>query len=338
MSNEAAWITEKQAKPLQVKEAPMPKAGPNEVVIKNQAVAINPVDWKIQEAGIFLQKYPNIIGTDVAGEIHEVGEGVTHVKKGDRVIAHAFSLLTNNPAHGAFQLYTLHEALVVAKLPSSIPFTSGCVLPLSISTASMCLFSKSTLGLPLPTSNPKDTGKSVLIWGGSSSVGTSAIQLAAAAGVKVVTTAGKHNLDAMKDLGAAEAFDYASSSVAENITSALQGTTFLGVCDCIGTPQAAGAWSPVYKKLGGRYASVLPDAKGLPDGIKGASVYAPMVARSDREVGEAVWGKWVAEALEKGTLKPKPDAIVVGKGLEDIQKGFDKQKEGVSFRKVVVEL
>ena len=46
MSNQAAWITEAKAKPLQVKEAPLPKASPNEVVIKNHAVAVNPVDCK----------------------------------------------------------------------------------------------------------------------------------------------------------------------------------------------------------------------------------------------------------------------------------------------------
>lgn len=107
MSNKAAWIPEAKGQ-LQVKEAPMPKAGKGEVVIKNHAVAVNPVDCeylhflvgmslliragKIQDYGIFLQKYPNVCGTDVAGEVHEVGEGVTHVTKGDRVLGFVFRL------------------------------------------------------------------------------------------------------------------------------------------------------------------------------------------------------------------------------------------------------
>lgn len=86
-SNSAAWITEKQGKPLKVSEAPLPKPGPNDVVVKNHAIAINPVDWKIQDTGYFIQHYPNILGTDVAGEIHEVGSDVKNFKKGDRVLA-----------------------------------------------------------------------------------------------------------------------------------------------------------------------------------------------------------------------------------------------------------
>jgi len=77
----------------------MPKAGKDQVVIKNHAVAVNPVDWKIQDYDFFV-KYPTVLGTDVAGEVHEVGEGVTHVKKGDRVLGHAHSLIASNPEEG----------------------------------------------------------------------------------------------------------------------------------------------------------------------------------------------------------------------------------------------
>lgn len=253
---------------------------------------------------------------------------------------HAFSLVNNNPAHGGFQLYTVCNALVVAKIPSSLEFTSATVLPLAISTASACLFQKSTLALPLPTSatNPTSTGKSVLIWGGSSSVGAAAIQLAAGAGVKVVSVASKHNLDKLKDLGASAAFDYNSSSVVDDIIAALEGTDFAGVCDCIGSDATAKAWTPVYKKLGGKYGSVMPQAQGLPEGIQGSAVFAPSVALGDRYVGEAVWAKWVPEALESGALKALPGPIVVGSGLDAVQKGCDAQRKGVSFGKIVISL
>ncbi|KAF2027566.1 GroES-like protein [Setomelanomma holmii] len=340
MSNQAAWITEAKAKPLQVKEAPMPKAGKGEVVVKNHAVAVNPVDWKIQDYGIFLQKYPNICGTDVAGEVHEVGEGVTHVKKGDRVLGHAFSLVTNNPAQGGFQLYTACNSLVVAKIPDSLDYNAAAVLPLAISTASACLFKKETLALPLPSNDakPSTSGKSVLIWGGSSSIGAVAIQLAVGAGVKVVSVASKHNLEKLKEMGASAAFDYNSPSVTDDIVAALEGTDYAGVSDCIGTPDAAKAWAPIYKKLGGRYGSVMPGAEGVPEGIEGASVFAPSVALDDKYIGDVVWAKWVPEALESGKLKALPPPIVIEGGLGAVQKGYDKQKKGVSFGKIVVAL
>jgi len=317
----------------------MPKAGKDQVVIKNHAVAVNPVDWKIQDYDFFV-KYPTVLGTDVAGEVHEVGEGVTHVKKGDRVLGHAHSLIASNPEEGGFNLFTLCNALVVQKIPSSMDYTSATVLPLAISTAATCLFKKETIALPLPTSTtkPSPTNKSVLVWGGSSSVGAVAIQLAVGAGVKVVSVASAHNLDKLKELGAYAAFDYKSSSVTDDIIKALEGTEFAGVCDCIGSADSAKAWTPVYKKHGGRYGSVMPAPDALPEGIEGTSVMAVTVAFDDKYVGEAVWAKWVPEALADGTLKAVPTPKVVGKGLKDVQKGLDVQRAGVSFEKVVVEL
>lgn len=246
--------------------------------------------------------------------------------------------MTNQPQHGGFQQYTSCNSLVVSKIPSSISFASAAVLPLSISTAAACLFKKETLAIPLPSTSAKDSGKSVLVWGGSSSVGASAIQLAVGAGLKVVAVAGKHNLDKVKELGASEVFDHSSSTVAEDVIKALEGTQYMGVCDCIGTPPAAEAWSPIYKKLGGRYGTVMPEPKGVPEGIEGGFVFAPTVATADRYVGEAVWGKFIPEALEKGTFKPKPDPTVIKGGLEKVQEGMDKLKQGISFGKYVVEL
>ena len=87
MSNTGAWLVEAKKYPLEVKEAPYPKPSSDEVVIKNHAVAINPVDWKLQQQAMFPLPYPTIIGCDVAGEVVEVGSSVSNVKKGDRVAA-----------------------------------------------------------------------------------------------------------------------------------------------------------------------------------------------------------------------------------------------------------
>lgn len=255
--------------------------------------------------------------------------------------SHHHHLLTSDPQHGAFQLYSLCNSLLVQKIPSSLPFKDAAVLPLAISTAANSLYNKATLGLPYPSLAPPSSvspTKSVLIWGGSGSVGATSIQLAVASGLKVVTVCSARNIDNVKALGAHAVFDYNASSVTEDILGALKGTEYLGVADCISTKESAEGWTPVFKQLGGRYAGVMPDPPGIPEGAEGAVLYAPTVAFSDREIGQKVWVEWVPEALEKGLLKAKPPSKVVGKGLESLQGAVNKQMEGVSFEKIVVEV
>ena len=86
-SNQAAWLVTQHAPSLEVKEAPYPSPGPHEVIIANHAVAINPVDWKMQDHGILIDSYPTTFGCDVAGVVEDVGSNVTIFQQGDRVIA-----------------------------------------------------------------------------------------------------------------------------------------------------------------------------------------------------------------------------------------------------------
>ena len=85
LKNHAAWLRAANT-PLEVGDAPMPTANAGEIVVKNAAVAINPLDCHMQDAGVFVQQWPTIFGCDVAGEVYEVGAGVDRFKKGDRVI------------------------------------------------------------------------------------------------------------------------------------------------------------------------------------------------------------------------------------------------------------
>ena len=64
---------------------PVPRPGAGDLLVKVEAAALNPVDWKIQKHGIFIEKYPAVLGSDFAGIIEEVGEGVDGFSKGDRV-------------------------------------------------------------------------------------------------------------------------------------------------------------------------------------------------------------------------------------------------------------
>lgn len=199
-SNRAAVLKATKA-PLEIEEAPYPTPSENEIVVKNRAIAINPVDWFQQEMGpekIPFLKYPAILGYDIAGEVEAVGSGVTKFKVGDRVAG-----LVNQ----GFQEHVLLSEHMATTIPNSVDFAQGAALPMGVSVATKALFHKDFLGLDLPSASPTPKQETVLIWGGSTSVGSNVIQLAVAAGYEVITTASPSRFEYLKGLGASQVFD-----------------------------------------------------------------------------------------------------------------------------------
>ena len=230
-TNQAAWLPGPNEK-LEIRPSELVKPGPGQVLVKNRAVSINPVDWKFQD-GYSPTGKPRIMGQDVAGEVVEVGDGVTDFCVGQRVLAHVVGLATGRPQDSAFQEFSVAPALSTCPIPDDVSFEQATVLPLAISTAAHGLFSSEYLALPLPRHNVQgSTGnKALLVWGAASSVSCVAVQLAVAAGVKVVATASKKNFALCKDLGASEVFDYNSPSVVGDLTAALQKYDLIGAYD-----------------------------------------------------------------------------------------------------------
>ncbi|OJJ86553.1 zinc-binding alcohol dehydrogenase family protein [Aspergillus glaucus CBS 516.65] len=337
-TNSAAWLPSSKTNPFSIQPAPYTPPGPNELHIRNAAVAINPIDWHLQTKANFPLTYPTILGHDVAGTVAEVGSSVTNFKPGDRVLAHAMSMATQRPQDGAFQLYTTVLENVAAKIPESLAFEEAVVLPLGVSTAAAGLFQKDYLALGLPSVESVATGKTVLVWGGASSVGVNAIQLAVAAGYEVVTTASPRNFDLMRSLGASAVFDYRSETVVEDIISALQGKELAGVYDTIHTGGALQNCLAVLDKLQTRVVvvTVWPVSEELGTDVEVKSVYA--ISIKDNEVGRAVYNDYLPQALAEGKFVAAPAPRVVGKGLEAIQTGIDEWGKGVSAEKIVVSL
>ncbi|KFZ25190.1 hypothetical protein V502_00322 [Pseudogymnoascus sp. VKM F-4520 (FW-2644)] len=188
------------------------------ILIRNRAIAVNPVDGNLQAAPEprWSVKYPVIPGSDVAGVVVAVGPNVTSFKEGDRVLGHGVVMFTRELQCCAFQAHTIVRTNMASEIPDNISFESAAVIPLGFSTAACGLFQDTFLNLQLPTVLPqKQTGKTLLIWGGASSVGSNAIQLAVAAGYKVITTAS-----------------------AKTSMEALIGKTLVGAIDCIGQEAA----------------------------------------------------------------------------------------------------
>ncbi|KAH9919388.1 chaperonin 10-like protein [Fomitopsis serialis] len=300
-----------------VASAPVPKPGPGEVLIKVQSTALNPVDWKIQAFGIFVEKFPSIIGGDAAGVVVEVGEGVTNLKKGDRVFTNGVYGVNE---HATFQQYALGYADVTGKIPDDLSFDQASTIPLGLATAATGLFNEGaetgSVGLFPPWENggrAKYAGEPILVIGGASSVGQYVIQLTKLAGFgPIITTASLRNAGYLKGLGATHILDRNlpdAGLIAEvkKITSAPIKVVF----DAVSEPR---------RKITRRTISELSNIREherpeQPQG--GASLYSK-----------------VTVLLEEGVIKPNP-VEVLPNGLEGIIAGLEKLKQGVSNVKLV---
>ncbi|VTT64400.1 unnamed protein product [Fusarium fujikuroi] len=335
-SNNAAWLVAAKTSPLEVKEAPLTEPSSGHILVKNSAIAINPVDIANQYVGIFIQpsQYPVILGEDVAGTVEAVGPDVTIFKPGDRVLGYATSLATKDNAHSAFQEYTIIRAECASKIPERLSFEQAAVLPLSLATAAWSLFGDVTLAMRYPSLNPTPTEETVLIWGGSSSVGGSAVQLAKAAGYEVITTASAKNHDYVKSLGADHVFEYKSPQVTKDIASLLTGKKLAGAFDASGSEDGMNSASQSIVHADGlRKLICVRSVSSEVAGVEAKTILSTSIINTP--VAKAVFGDYIPAALEQGKFKAVPEAEVVGKGLEAVQLGINTLAKGVSAKKIV---
>lgn len=103
MSVHKALLLEKKFGDLVLGDIETPKPGPGEILVKVHAAALNPVDWKIKKYGFFVEKFPAVLGTDIAGEVSKLGEGVIDFAVGDRVCVYmlAKSIYVEVPAESS---------------------------------------------------------------------------------------------------------------------------------------------------------------------------------------------------------------------------------------------
>jgi NADPH:quinone reductase-like Zn-dependent oxidoreductase len=156
----------------------------------------------------------------------------------------------NNPAFGAFQLYPTLFAPLVCPIPDSLSFDEAAVAPLAVTTAAVNLYHRSHLNLPLPSLSPQPSGKVLLVWGGSSSVGSTAIQLAVASGLEVISTASELNHSLVKSVGATTVLDYKSPAIVQDVVAVLSGRELVGIFDAVSEPESMKPISEILDQIG----------------------------------------------------------------------------------------
>ena len=184
--------------PLREMELPLPELRPHDLLVRVEAVAVNPVDIKVR-AGLAAGVPPRVLGWDAAGCVEAVGAAVSRFKPGDAVMAAGD--ITRPGCHA--QWLAVDER-ITGRRPRGVSWAEAAALPLTGLTAWEALFER--LGLD---AEGGDAGRSLLIIGGAGGVGSLAIQLARHAGLLVLATASRPESAAWaRELGADHVLDH----------------------------------------------------------------------------------------------------------------------------------
>jgi synaptic vesicle membrane protein VAT-1 len=202
---------------LQVQERPEPEAGPGEVRIAVKAAGINFADT-MARVGLYpdAPKPPCVLGYEVAGEIESVGDGVSDVSVGDRVVAGV-------RFGGQAELVTV-PADQVLPLPDRLSFEQGAAIPVNFATAYCALFIMGGL----------KEGDRALVHAAAGGVGTAAVQLAKHRGAEVFGTASGSKHDAIRELGVSHPIDYRTQDFEQEVMRITDGQGVDVIIDATG--------------------------------------------------------------------------------------------------------
>lgn len=279
---------------LSYEEAPRPKPGSGEILIRVSSTSVNPFDCAVHSGYVtsyFNYNLPLVSGSDVSGMVEETGEGVTKFSEGDQVYARAGVF-----RDGAHAEYVLALESDVAFKPKSLDHTQAAALPHVTLAAWQALVELANL----------TKGQTVLIHGAAGGVGHVAVQLAKARGARVVGTSSTH-LDFLEELGVDQVIDYSKTS----FETAVDDVDV--VLDLIGGDTQERSWGVL--KPGGILVSTLQQPSE--ETAAKHNVRQAMVI-STPPIGETLTA--VAGMADAGTIKPTVSAVLP---LKDIRKAHD---------------
>lgn len=259
-----------QSGALSVQTRPVPQPGADEVLIKVRAAGVNPVDWKsaVRRAGM-------VPGIDVSGTIDTLGSGVSGWKVGDAVLGFARQ-------SGSYAEYAVIPVSSLARKPKSMSFDEAAGVPIAGETAWRSLYETAHI----------QKGQTILIHGAAGGVGSAAVQIAKAAGLRVIGTASASNHDYLRSIGVDQAIDYRTQKFEELVKDV---DVVLNTADAETTARSIG----VVKK-GGMLVSIVGPAN--PADCRAAGIQC---ARPNRDPGpsNADMLARVVELADRGKFK-----------------------------------
>ncbi len=269
-------------------ESPQPGAG--QVRVDVAAASANPFDLKVRAGWLrafFPLPMPHTLGTDFAGTVSAVGDGVTSVAVGDRVFGMLAPMLG-----GTFCEQIVVDQRLVRRSPSNLSDIEAAALPLAAVTA---LIAVSELAQVRP-------GQRVLVHGGGGGVGGAAVMLAKHFGATVVATCGGDKCDMVRDLGADEVVDYRSGDFRQTVAPVD------AVIDPIGGPTNLASYEVI--KRGGTLVVVLRnDAVEMANRERLSAQHGVSVREVAFDLRPDLLDR-VRELAESGALRPNVQTVL----------------------------
>lgn len=277
----------------------------DEASVRVEAVGLNPLDLKIMSGvmqQVFPIEFPYVPGTDFSGVVTAVGDAVTGLRPGDRVVGRAAPT-----AGGAIAQHLAIAAGDLSVIPQQMSFEQAAALPTAFGTAWQSLFDAGGL----------QRDERVLIHAAAGGVGVMAVQLARQAAAHVVATASARNHDLLKSLGAHEVIDY-------RVEDFSQARDIDLVLDTIGGETLEKSWSVL--RTGGRIASIAEFGIEPRNGNGGQFVF---FAEAKQYLPDAI------RLFEAGQLQIVIDGIYA---QDETRAAFEKLATGHARGKIVVRM
>ena len=115
--------------PLQIAQVPKPTLAPDQVLIRQRAIALNGLDWKQRDFGVLVERWPHVLGIEGAGIVEAVGSDVRDLRRGDEVTAWMAGAAHGEDWGGSYQECVVVPACFVAKKPKNISIEEAASLP-----------------------------------------------------------------------------------------------------------------------------------------------------------------------------------------------------------------
>jgi len=280
--------------------------------VRVAASGTNPIDAQFRAAGDSMGlEAPMILGADVSGVVEEVGRGVDALASGDEVYytPEVFGAGSN----GGYAEYHLAPAYLVAKKPASVSHEEAAAVPLAGGTAHEALVGSLDVKV----------GETVLIHAGAGGVGSFAIQIAKAAGARVLATAGPDNQETLTSLGADVAIDYSSQDFVDVALEDTAGAGVDAVLDAVGGDTVMNSIAAT--RPFGRLATILGAQGDLtPMYQKNQTLHGVLLHRERARLDA------LTVLIERGQIRPLVDEVLplneVGKAHEQLDSGHGRGK------------